>query len=465
MATKITRRAWAKSIAAAGAGAGLSGLLRAESNSAPMSQSASAECKQVHPGVWRARLGAPEKFTPVSSRMIAPKAAGFEKLPRVDNAPSPSIKGHADSRGFVFDLPLRPDEEIYGFGLQYLTFAQRGKKKKCRVNADPRQDTGDSNAPVPFYVTTEGIGVLVDTARYADFYFGNARPRPVKPAPLASVNTIAPNHTHTVPADAKSWITVDVPHVAGVDVYLFAGPTMLDAVRRYNVFSGGGVVPPEWGLGCWYRMDGSSNEHHVLDIARELRERNMPFDVMGLEPGWQTHAYSCTFEWSKERFSDPNEFVRTMSGMHYNMNLWEHAFTHPASPLFSKFESYAGNYGVWDGLVPDFAGSPAREIFGDYHGTNFVDGGISGFKLDECDNSDYTGGWSFPECSTFPSRVDGEQMHSVFGLRYQMAIWQQFQKRQIPTYNLMRCSGALAAPTRSSFIATFTTTANIFVRW
>ena len=37
-------------------------------------------------------------------------------------------------------------------------------------------------------------------------------------------------------------------------------------------------------------------------------------------------------------------------------------------------------------------------------------------------------------------------MHSVFGLRYQKALWYQFQKRQQPTYCLVRSSGALAAP-------------------
>ena len=72
--------------------------------------------------------------------------------------------------------------------------------------------------------------------------------------------------------------------------------------------------------------------------------------------------------------------------------------------------------------------------------------GVSGFKLDECDNSDFTGGWSFPEASQFPSGVDGEQMHSLFGLRYQSALWQQFQQRKQPTYSLVRSSGALASP-------------------
>ena len=102
--------------------------------------------------------------------------------------------------------------------------------------------------------------------------------------------------------------------------------------------------------------------------------------------------------------------------------------------------------GVWGGLVPDFVDARAREVFGGYHGKTFLDAGVDGFKLDECDNSDYTGGWSFPELSRFPSGVDGEQMHSVFGLRYQDAMWAQFKARKRETYGLVRSSGALAAP-------------------
>ena len=64
------------------------------------------------------------------------------------------------------------------------------------------------------------------------------------------------------------------------------------------------------------------------------------------------------------------------------------------------------------------------------------------------DNFDFTEGWSFPDMSRFPSGLDGEQMHAVFGLRYQHAIWQQFRERDRATYGLARSSGALAAPIR-----------------
>ena len=445
METRITRRDLAKGLVAIGTVAGTSLLLSDQAIAA----SAATETRnwvKIHPGVWRATLGTPERFTPVSSRLVPAKTEAFSRLPGVDGAPLPAIDGERSARGYVVQLPLRPEEQVYGLGLQFMSFAQRGRKKVARVNADPKLDTGDSHAPVPFYVTTEGIGVLIDTARYATFYFGDARPKPAHPVEKVAVANPDPDYTHNLQDGDTGQITVEVPNAGGVDVYLFAGPTILDAVRRYNVFSGGGYVSPDWGLGFWYRMDAKTTQQSALTLAHEFRDRKIPCDVIGLEPGWQTHAYSCTFVWNRDRFPDAQTFIQSTARLNYKVNLWEHAFTHPASPLFPEIEPHAGSFGVWGGLVPDFAGEPAREAFGEFHGKNLVDMGISGFKLDECDNSDFTGGWSFPECSSFPSGVDGEQMHSVFGLRYQMAIWNEFRKRNLHTYGMVRSSGALAAP-------------------
>ncbi|MGB7266743.1 MAG: TIM-barrel domain-containing protein [Terracidiphilus sp.] len=444
MSIQISRRTLAKALAAGGTAAGFSRLVGAQS--AVTGPLAANGWTRVHPGVWRTTIGTPEAFTPVSSRLVPPQNEAFAKLPSVDIAPLPPIEGQRTTRGCLVQLPLRPDEQIYGLGLQLLSFAQRGKKKVARVNADPKLDTGDSHAPVPFYVTTEGIGILVDTARYADFYFGDAHPKPTHPAAAVTEANLAPKYTGESNGAETAFIYVDVPVAAGVDVYLFGGPDMLSAVQRYNVFSGGGFVPPEWGLGFWYRNIAKADQQDVLALANEFRDRKIPCDVIGLEPGWQSHAYSCTFVWDKGRYPDPAGFLHATSDLNYKINLWEHAFTHPASPLFPAIEPYSGNFGVWQGLVPDFAGAQGRDAFGDFHGKTLVDAGVSGFKLDECDNSDYTGGWSFPEFSAFPSGIDGELMHSVFGLRYQMAIWNEYRNRGHETYGMVRSSGALATP-------------------
>jgi len=444
LSNQISRRALAKVLAATGTIAGASRMLGVE----PVVSDSFARAiwKLIYPGVWRATVGTPERFTPVSTRLVPAQTDAFAKLPSVDAPLLPPIEGKRTTRGFLVQLPLRSNEQIFGFGLQMLSFAQRGKKKIARVNADPRNDTGDSHAPVPFYVTTEGVGVLVDTARYASFYCGDAHRKPTHPLPATADGDLAPKYTDNSSDTETGFVSVEIPDAAGVDVYLFAGPDMLSAVQRYNVFSGGGFMPPEWGLGFWYRNSANANQQDVLALARDFRDRKIPCDVIGLEPGWQSHAYSCSFVWNKERFPDPEGFLKATSDLQYKVNLWEHAFTHPESPLFPELQSHSGDYGVWSGLVPDFAGKQAREVFGDFHGKTLIDAGVSGFKLDECDNSDCTGGWSFPEFSTFPSGVDGEQMHSLFGLCYQMAVWNEFRKRGRETYGLVRSSGALAAP-------------------
>lgn len=400
----------------------------------------------VLPGIWKATVGTPEAYTHVSSRAISPHLDALQRMGPVSQPPIAVSNAKMDARGCRIALPLAPREQIFGFGLQLLSFAQRGKKKTIRVNADPKLDTGDSHAPVPLYVSALGYAVFVDTCRYASFYCGDARLKPRQIARSAQAAVPTPDALRNLPPEDPGQITVDIPRAQGVDVYLFAGPTMLDAVRRYNLFSGGGVEPPEWGLGFWYRALGSAHGDEVLSIARDLRESKIPCDVLGLEPGWQSHAYSCSFAWDKSRYPNPASFIADARQLGYRLNLWEHAFTHPSSPIFEDLLPHSGDYGVWGGLVPDFAGQPARDIFGGYHGKNLIDAGISGFKLDECDNSDFTRGWSFPEFSGFPSGIDGEQMHSVFGLRYQDTLFQQFRTRNQPTYNLVRSSGALAAP-------------------
>ena len=399
----------------------------------------------VAPGTWKMTVGSPEAITPVASRLVPPSIEAMHRLPVV---PAPIIEiqtSRASRRGTSLALPLAPHEEIYGFGLQFFSVAHRGKKRAIRVNADPPKDTGDSHAPIPFYVSSRGYGVLVDTARYATFYCGELRPKPTM-AVGEMASGIVPLYAKTLEDKEQSQVFVDIPAAQGVDVYLFAGPSMLDAVRRYNLFSGGGVMPPEWGLGFWYRAASNATDGEIVAIAKEFRERDIPCDVMGLEAGWQSHAYSCSFSWNKSRFTQPENFVHNLKQQNFHVNLWEHAFIHPSSPLFEPMNTLAGNTAVWGGLVPDFQNSQARRVFGDYHGKHLIDAGVSGFKLDECDNSDFTGGWSFAELSQFPSGVDGEQMHSLFGLRYQRALWEQFVDRGLETYSLVRSSGALAAP-------------------
>lgn len=376
--------------------------------------------EKVLAGVYRLRLGEPEKWSYTRFREYPAQEWG-------EDCPCPygeaDVKWSVSARGLQVSLPLGSD--VYGFGLQLKGFCHTGRRRVMRNNADAPSDNGESHAPVPFYVTTEGYGVFVDSARDVVFYCGSAQ-----------YSGIPQHHDQADVVDGR--MVIEVPAAKGADIYLFAGTNMLDAVQKYNMFSGGGCEVPDWGLGVWYRMGSRATAADWVRQARQFRDDNIPVTVLGLEPGWQTHAYSCTFVYDQERLGDYQAAIREIKSLGYRLNLWEHCYVHPDSPIYEKLLPYSGDYPVWQGLVPDFACPQAQAIFGAQQRTL----GADSFKLDECDGSDYTGCWSYPDFARFPSGLDGEQMHHLLGLLYQQTI----NKSHPRAYHSVRASSALAAP-------------------
>lgn len=404
---------------------------------------------EVYPGVWRIRFGEPSAFTPITLRNRPPAACPED----IGNPPLPfdleKVTFRAARRGALVSIPVSPGEDFYGLGLQLRSFRQTGKKKHLRVNSDPAADTGDSHAPVPFLLSTSGYGIFVDTLRYATFYCAS-HPDGVADREKSGPGDLSDN-TDTLYAAGENAgpgaVVVDVPAEAGVDVYVFGGPDMRRALRRYIMFSGGGAMPPMWGLGVCYRGYTGNDGETTLRLAREIRDEHMPCDCFGIEPGWQSRSYSCSYVWDSGRFPKPEETVGELRRMGFRINLWEHAFVNAAAPFYREIRPWSGNMEVWQGLVPDFAVPEARSIYGRYHRENFFSRGIDAFKIDECDNSDFSASaWSFPEYTEFPSGMDGEEMHSAFGNLCMRTMDEASSSLGRRLWHNIRNAHALAAP-------------------
>lgn len=382
-------------------------------------------------------LGTPEKLVP------SVFCKNFSYTETEISYPAARFTCRQTARGFLIEFPIEDDAQIYGFGLQLKQFNHRGEKLKLEVNADPVSRNGHSHAPVPFFVTNKGYGMYFDTARYIEVYCGKMKNdgRPfhddTPPTPDAYFAAIYRKREQT-----NAVMSVLIPAACGVDVYVMEGGTITDIVSQYNMLAGGGPDVPEWGLGVLYRMHMKFGQNQVMTIADYFRDHDLPLDIIGLEPGWQTHAYSCSYLWS-ERFPDPRGMIAELRSRGVHVNLWQHAFAHPTSPVYEALRPRSGDYTVWSGLVPDFADPEARKIFADYQREALVELGVDGFKLDECDSSDHTGSWSFPLTSEFPSGLDGEQYHSLFGTLYMQTMLDALGETK--TLSEVRNAGALAA--------------------
>ena len=380
-------------------------------------------------------FGTPEKLTPSYF------CKNFNYVETETSYDVSSIRHEKNSRGYKLILPLGNDEQIFGFGLQLKRMNWTGGKATLRVNADPVAATGDSHAPVPFFVSTAGYGIYFDTARCAEFNIGNAMTGTAVENGSQTATSFAELYSYRKPA--KGVIAVQIPAADGIDIYIIEGKTITDIVAQYNMLSGGGCNVPDWGLGVFYRCHSYYNQDRVLAMADYFRANDIPCSVIGLEPGWHTHAYSCTYKWNETLFPDHKSMIRTLGEKGFHLNLWEHAFTHPDSPIYDEMGKGCCDFDVWGGRVPDFALPEIRFAFAKYHRENIVDAFLDGFKLDECDGSDLTGGWTFPNLSSFPSGLDGEQYHSLFGTLYMQTMLEALGDK--PTLSQVRQAGALCA--------------------
>lgn len=387
-------------------------------------------------------FGTPEDIVP------SKYCDGFNYVEKNVSYPKDSISFRTDSYGCVLELPIRENEHFFGLGLQLKTLELSARKYMLRVNSDPIAATGDSHAPVPFFVSTLGYGIYFDTARCAEFEFGHKRALTLTDD--KEKNSIATSTDELYGARAVSSdtvITVRIPAAKGVDIYIIEGENITDVVAQYNMLAGGGCRVPEWGLGTLYRCYAKYNQDEVVGVADYFTENNIPISIIGLEPGWQTHAYSCSFKWNNALYPDPEKLVSELYGKGYHVNLWEHAFTHTSSPIFQKLKRSGkyGSYTVWGGLVPDLTFDEAQDILVKHHQDEVMFGKVDGFKLDECDSSDYKdSAWSFPNCSEFPCGADGEQYHALFGTLYMKTMLKALGDK--PTLSEVRSAGALAAP-------------------
>lgn len=391
---------------------------------------------ETAPGIWKATAGVPESYDLIKASGATPNR---DALSAITQAAFPlsqsdiSIKV-VDGKTYL-RFPLQKEEQLFGFGLNFQTIHQRGKILQLHVDHYGGKDNGRTHAPTPFYVSSKGYGVFINSARYLTVYAGTGVRVESKNAPVAKDRNTDKSWSSRPYSDA---VEILVP-AAGVEVYVFGGPTALDAVKRFNLFNGGGCLPPRWGLGFTQRVKSLYTAEEVKKEVTAFREKGFPLDFIGLEPGWQSKSYPCTFSWDSTRYPDPAGFVQGLLKENIRVNLWTNPYVSPDAPFYKAIVPYSGSHTVWNGLVPDFTQEQARKLFFDQLQRDQIAKGVSGYKIDEVDGYDH---YLWPDVASFPSGIAAEQMRQTFGLlvqRYSETIFHQQNKR---TFGLVRASNA-----------------------
>jgi alpha-glucosidase (family GH31 glycosyl hydrolase) len=414
---------------------------------------------EVAPGVWKTTVGQADSLTLLSAAGGAPSREALSRMPKVDFPLDPDeVEGRNFNAKTAVRLPIGSDEDIYGLGVDFSSTRRNGGVFELHVDHwdSQRAITGRTHAPVPLYVSTKGFAVLFDTARYLKVTVGHGVRLAAEEKPSVidrTTNKIMPSTPGGPRANAQ-WQahprsdSIEVlANAPGMDIYVFAGPSPLDAVRRYNLYSGGGALPPKWGLGFMNRVRTQYTADQVLADIAEFNENGIPLDMIGLEPGWMDHAYPCSLEWDESRFPAPKGFLGELVKAGVRANLWFNPYVGPPStPLYEKLLPYAGTHLVWNGIVPDFSLPEAQKVLADHLKRTVVDlnpAAIGGFKIDEVDGFDK---YLWPDAALFPSGRDGEQLRQTYGLLVQKTVFDIFYQSNRRIMGQIRGSNAGAAP-------------------
>ena len=209
-----------------------------------------------------------------------------------------AIAPRAVGKGFSIAFSLAKGERIYGLGdCSRDEIMRRGKRYDIWV----RNVT--SYIPMPVALSRNGWGVLVNSTW---------------------------RHAWDVGAKDPDAMVVEAPE-GEIDFYIFLGkdyPALLDVYTR---LSGRPALLPVWGYGFTYVANQNIDQYNVINECMQFRDRDIPCDVYGLEPGWMKKFYDSSVykEWHSQRFYFPywapmggHTWISAMKRIGMKLSLW-----------------------------------------------------------------------------------------------------------------------------------------------
>ncbi len=212
--------------------------------------------------------------------------------------------------GFAYHATFEadPTESFYGFGEKFTAFDKRGQLICC-WNQDALGVLSEhSYKNVPFFVSSRGYGVFVDTTTAAHFDMCNGN--------LASWTVLVPDEE--------------------LDFYVFAGSAAA-CLQEYQSVVGGPSLLPKWAFGPWISSGFSrADSASVCDRAREIVGREFPCTVYHLDTYWQRFGAWSDMQWDREAFADPEAMLESIRRSGLRVSLWMNPYIGVESPLFAE---------------------------------------------------------------------------------------------------------------------------------
>lgn len=331
-------------------------------------------------------------------------------------------------------LRAEPGERFYGMGERFSAIEYRGCRLENYVYNQYRDQGMKTYMPCPFYISSEGYGLYLDSSAYSVFDFCAADPDTVSIEGYCSSGR--------------------------QEMQLFTGSPKA-ILAAYIRRTGLPELPPVWAFGPWMSSNNWDSQKEVLYQLEMAKKYRIPATVLVIEQ-WSDEATFYIFndagyklregsdrfcesdfdfpQWG--RWHDPRAMVDKLHDEGIKVLLWQAPFqkymggvAHPQRDEDERVmiekgycvknedgTPYRVPYGWFSGsLIPDFTNPEAVSWWLDKRRYLLEDIGIDGFKTDggECIMGDEL---------IFFNGADGRTMHNLYVLEY-VSSYHQYARR------------------------------------
>ncbi|MBQ7961467.1 MAG: DUF4968 domain-containing protein [Clostridia bacterium] len=300
-------------------------------------------------------------------------------------------------------LELETDEVVYGLGERFDSLTRNGRTvdfhNKDAVGTTSRR----TYINIPFCLSTKGYGLFLNSGAKTDWQIG------------------------TTDLSALQFAVLD----SQIDYFVIGGKTPKDIIKGYCTLTGFAKLPPLWSFGLWMSRNSYVSWDVVDDIAKKVRENDIPCDVLHLDTAWFNRDWNCDLKFSEERFPNPKENIERYKKDGFKISLWQYNFIPPNDDNENYHEAVKHGYlskdkdgkpyqlpdscqGSWvKDVTIDFSNPDACKWYGDKI-KELIKLGAAAIKTDF--------GEGIAEDAIYQN-IDGKHFHNLYSLVYNSVIF------------------------------------------
>ncbi|WPJ97017.1 glycoside hydrolase family 31 protein [Coraliomargarita algicola] len=304
------------------------------------------------------------------------------------------IEGGGQAKRSFFSVYCDQLEKFVGTGERFCNLDLRGQVIQVENTDGIGTNSRRTYKNVPMYISSRGYAIFIHTSY-------NTR---------LSMAAVSSNSVSAM---------IEEPVI---DLFVVGGSSIAEILKNYCRLTGFVPELPLWSYGMWMARVTYYSAEEVREVARKLRERKHPADVLHVDTAWFEEDWICDWKFGS-RFPDPRKFIEELGEQNYKLTLWQTPYIRRTSSRAAEAvelgylgESKAdGDFtgsdwgtGMNAGHI-DFSNPAAVKWYQDML-SDLFDMGVAAIKTD------------FGEDITLADyQMDYDRLHNIYGMLYQQA--------------------------------------------